>query len=89
MDPQIALITQIRAIAFILRNLRKKTMRHTIITLTLPALLAVALAACGPDAYEGTKDAPDTCRLCDDGTVDTAGTDGGTVVNWTPRPRET
>ena len=62
-------------------------MRITLITLAAVALLA--LAACGPDAYKGTKDAPDTCRLCDDGTVDTAGTDGGTVVNWTPRPRET
>ena len=54
----------------------KTAVRYALLLLTLPALLA--LAACGPDAYKGTKDAPDTCELCDDGTGDTGGTDGGT-----------
>ena len=49
-------------------------MKTALLSLTLPALLA--LAACGPDAYEGTKDAPDTCELCTDG-----GTGGGSILS--------
>ena len=51
-------------------------MRYALLLLTLPTLLA--FAACAPEPYKGTKDAPDTCELCDDGTGDTGGTDGGT-----------